>query len=86
MQTLIEKFATDLGFIAPVSAFLKQRVINAVEEELNQEAPVTKEIPSPPDRSSSAFASTASDEEPKAKQLRRKRHDQKFRRHSSRSV
>lgn len=44
MQALLEKIVNFLVFIAPVTIFVKQRVINAVEEGLSREPPVTKDL------------------------------------------
>lgn len=86
IQVLIEKIVIDPGFIAPVTSFLKQRVINEVEIEICREPPVTKRVPSPPDRSPSAFVGTTSDEASEGRRSRRRRHDQKDRRNHNRSV
>lgn len=45
VQALIEKIVSAQDFIAPIAAFVKQHVINAVEEKPNREYSVPRDIP-----------------------------------------
>lgn len=54
MEALIGKIVNSSGFIATVAAFVKKYTTNAIEKEFLAEPKVTEEIPSPPDRSSTA--------------------------------
>lgn len=67
----------DLEFIAAIAVYFKQPVINAVEKELSQEPPETKEVLSPSDLSPPASAETRLDEKSKDRRSRRRRQDQK---------
>lgn len=64
-QALLEKIVTDSGIVAPVHVIVKQHVIVTIKEELNRKQSVTKEITSPPNRSSSASSSSTLDEKSK---------------------
>lgn len=85
IQAGIEKIVTDPSFIAPVAVFVKQRVINAVEEELNREHSLPKEILSPPDRSLPASSGTTLEKKSKARHSRYRQHNLKYRRYHNSS-
>lgn len=74
-RALIEKIVNDAGILVPVVAFIKQRMVNAVKEDLKREPAVAKEIKSPPERFTSAFAGTSSYEKFKSKNLHSREHD-----------
>lgn len=67
MQEMIEKIVKVAFFIAPISAFIKQCKTSIVEQKLNRELPVIKEISLPPGRSLSASTDITLDEEFKAR-------------------
>lgn len=77
MQTLIKKIVNEPSFNSLIAVFVKQCVIREVEEELIQEPPVTKKIPSPPNCSLSACADTSLSEESSTRRLRCRLYDQK---------
>lgn len=65
MQMLVKRNINDPGFITPVVAFVKQRVISTVEDELKRETQVTMKNPSIADPSLSAFTGVTSDKQSK---------------------
>lgn len=86
MQVLIEKIVNDRGLIAPVTAFVRQRVIIAVEEEGKRESPAMKKRPSALNCSPSASAAITLDKESKVRRSSSERHDRKDRRHHDSSL
>lgn len=83
---LVSRILNSPDKIAPVAAFAKQRVIDAVKKELNSESKLTKEILSLPGRCPSASGGTTLDEEFKARRLGHRQHEEKDRRTRDRSV
>lgn len=79
MQVLFKKTVKDSGFIMLVTTFVRQRAINAGEEELKREAQVTRKILSPPDHSLSASAEAVSDKASRARCSRLKCRDREDR-------
>lgn len=72
-HVLDQETANDQRSILPISAFVRQNVLNTAEGELNKEIEVKIEIPSPPVRSPSASSSATSEKEIRVRRARRER-------------
>lgn len=62
------------GFVAPVTAFIEQPTTSATDEELNLKPKMTKGIPSLPNTSFSASASSNSGKDSEVRRSRPKGH------------
>lgn len=71
MQVFVEKVVINMDFITSLTAFVKQCVINAIEEELKRGPQVTEKILPPPYLSPSGFPSATSDVEYRCRRSRR---------------
>lgn len=86
MQTLIEKIVNDPEFVASVTVFSQQLMVNAIKEELKRELLARKKISSSPNCSPSASAGTTLDNGSKVRRSSRKQNDWKYQSHFDSSV
>lgn len=80
-RVVVEKIVKIPGFLAPVAAFVRQREINAVIENLKRALQSAKKIPLPPYRFLLLSDGAISDEDSKDRHSRRKCRDRKDRKY-----
>lgn len=56
MQVLVEEIVSSPDFTTPVEAFVRRRMLSAVDKDLNQDTQLIEKIHSLPDRSPSALS------------------------------